>query len=99
MSALPDSAKLEAEDYALIGAQQVDTRPDGSRASQSLNKAVRWIPRLAEVVLPARPDERSRPSIRIRAVIYFRQAIRHDPKKPLYFLNLGVAHFQTEADR
>lgn len=93
-TALPDSAKLGAEDYALIGAQQVDTQQmDAGR--RNLNKAVAMDSTYAEAYFQLglmnfktqHPDS---------AVTYFRQAIRHDPKKPLYFLNLGVAHFQLK---
>jgi tetratricopeptide (TPR) repeat protein len=93
-SALPDSAKLEAEDYALIGAQQVDSQ-QMELARHNLNKAVAMDSTSAESYFQLglmqfkaqHPDS---------AIVYFRQAIRHDPKKPLYFLNLGVAHFQMK---
>ena len=93
-AALPDSAKLEADDFALIGAQQVDAQQMDA-ARKSLNKAVAMDSTSAEAYFQLglmnfkaqHPDS---------AVTYFRQAIRHDPKKPLYFLNLGVAHFQLK---
>ena len=93
-AALPDSAKLEAEDFALMGSQQVDTG-QMEAARKSLNKAVAMDSTSAEAYFQLglmnfkaqHPDS---------AVIYFHQAIRHDPKKPLYFLNLGVAHFQLK---
>lgn len=93
-TALPDSAKLEAADFALIGAQQVDAQQP-ELARRNLNKAVAMDSTSAEAYFQLglmqfkgqHPDS---------AITYFREAIRHDPKKPLYFLNLGVAHFQTK---
>jgi len=93
-SALPDSAKLEADDFALMGAQQVDAQQP-ELARRNLNKAVAMDSTSGEAYFQLglmqfksqHPDS---------AIAFFRQAIRHDPKKPLYFLNLGVAHFQTK---
>lgn len=93
-AALPDSAKLEADDFALMGSQQVDSG-QMEAARKSLNKAVAMDSTSAEAYFQLglmnfkaqHPDS---------AVTYFRTAIRHDPKKPLYFLNLGVAHFQLK---
>jgi tetratricopeptide (TPR) repeat protein len=97
-AALPDSAKLNSEDYTLIGAQQIDTQqPELGR--RNLNRAVALDSSNAEAYFQLglmcfknqKPDS---------AIGYFRTAIRHDPKKPLYFLNLGVAHLQLkQADR
>lgn len=93
-SALPDSARLSAEDYTLIGTQQIGTQ-QMELGRRNLNKAVAMDSTYAEGYFQMglmefkaqHPDS---------AVIYFREAIRHDPKKPLYFLNLGVAHFQLK---
>jgi tetratricopeptide (TPR) repeat protein len=93
-AALPDSAKLGAEDHTLIAAQQVDTQ-QMDLARHNLNQAMALDSTYAEAYFQTgllhfknqHPDS---------AITYFRQAIRHDPKKPLYFLNLGVAHFQLK---
>jgi len=93
-AALPDSAKLDAEDHTLIATQQVDTQ-QMDPARHNLNQAMALDSTYAEAYFQTgllhfknqHPDS---------AITYFRQAIRHDPKKPLYFLNLGVAHFQLK---
>jgi tetratricopeptide (TPR) repeat protein len=88
----PDSVKLTASDYALLGAQQIDAQ-QLELGRQNLNKAAELDSTNAETQFQIgmmhfkaqHPDS---------AITYFRSAIRKDPKKPLYFLNLGVAHLQ-----
>jgi len=97
-AALPDSAKLDASDYTLLGAQQVDSQ-QMEIGRRNLEKAVAMDSTNAEAFFQIgmmhfknqKPDS---------AVGYFRTAIRKDPKKPLYFMNLGVAHLQLkQADK
>ena len=94
----PDSVKLTAEDYMLLGAQQIDSQ-QLELGRRNLNKAMAMDSTEAEAYFQIgmmhfksqHPDS---------AVTFFREAIRHDPKKPLYFLNLGVAHLQLkQADK
>ena len=93
-TALPDSAKLGAEDYTLIGTQQVDTKQlDSGR--RNLNHALALDSTYAEAYfqLGLMCFKNSHPD---SAITYFNSAIRQDPKVPLYFLNLGVAEFQLK---
>ncbi len=93
-----DSVKLTATDYTLLGAQQIDAQQvELGRAN--LNKGVAMDSTSAEARFQLgmmhfkaqHPDS---------AITEFREAIRHDPQKPLYFLNLGVAHLQLkQADK
>jgi tetratricopeptide (TPR) repeat protein len=88
----PDSVTLEAEDYLLLGAQQVDTQ-QFETGRRNLYRAAGMDTTSAEAYFQIgmmhfkaqHPDS---------AITFFREAIRHDPKKPLYFLNLGVAYLQ-----
>jgi len=93
-AALPDSAQLKAPDFALLAAQQIEAKQldEGRR---NLNRALALDSTYAEAYFQYgllcfknnHPDS---------AIVYFNSAIRHDPKVPLYFLNVGVAQFQLK---
>lgn len=97
-AALPDSAKLTASDYTLLGAQQIDTQ-QLELGRRNINKAVTMDSTNAETYFQLGMMH-FKAQHADSAITEFRTAIRHDPKKPLYFMNLGVAHLQLkQADK
>jgi tetratricopeptide (TPR) repeat protein len=93
-AALPAGVGLKAEDYLLVGTQQL-TEGQFEAARQNLERAIAEDSTLAEAhfqlglhdLRTQDPDS---------AIVHIERAIRLQPKLPLYYVNLGVAQSQAK---
>jgi tetratricopeptide (TPR) repeat protein len=96
-AALPESTPWTAEDRVLLGAYYIRTK-DYVRARENLNRARKMDPKNADAAFQEGVLDLStgKPAA---AVTQLESAARLDPKNPLPYLNLGIAHIQLQEVR
>lgn len=93
-ASLPDSVVLSPKDRTLLAAYQIEAKKlDEARRNLASALAADSTYADAYYQLGLLAFKTNSPD---SAAVYFRHAIRIDPKIPLYHLNLGVAQFQSK---